>query len=161
MNTTVIIESLSCGNCHVVFGLDEHFHASVQRTGKSFYCPNGHYIRYSDNEVKQLKEEKERLERRLASAAGNAKYYEERYEATKRQKAAVKGQLTKARNRIANGVCPCCSRTFQNVVRHMQSQHPEFTAQLHHDFICDGKKGCGKGFDSSRGLNIHRGQKGH
>lgn len=43
----------------------------------------------------------------------------ERFEATQ------KGQLTKLRNRIANGVCPWCQRSFANVARHVEHQHPD------------------------------------
>ena len=27
------------------------------------------------------------------------------------------------RTRVMNGVCPCCNRTFQNLLRHMQTEH--------------------------------------
>jgi hypothetical protein len=26
-------------------------------------------------------------------------------------------------------VCPCCRRTFQNLMRHMQTQHPTFKGE--------------------------------
>jgi len=45
---------------------------------------------------------------------------------TKRQKAAAKGQLTKTKRRVANGVCPCCNRTFADLSAHMHGQHPEY-----------------------------------
>ncbi|WP_165394478.1 helix-turn-helix domain-containing protein [Pseudoxanthomonas winnipegensis] len=30
------------------------------------------------------------------------------------------------RQRVMNGVCPCCNRTFENLRRHMHDKHPEF-----------------------------------
>jgi hypothetical protein len=27
---------------------------------------------------------------------------------------------------VANGVCPCCNRTFQNLARHMAGKHPDY-----------------------------------
>lgn len=30
------------------------------------------------------------------------------------------------KNRVANGVCPCCNRHFENLERHMKGQHPDF-----------------------------------
>lgn len=44
-----------------------------------------------------------------------------------RQLAAQKGVTTRIKNRIANGVCPCCQRTFKNLARHMKGQHPNYT----------------------------------
>jgi hypothetical protein len=42
---------------------------------------------------------------------------------------AQRGQTTKARNqleRVGNGVCPCCTRSFTNLRRHMATKHPGF-----------------------------------
>lgn len=38
----------------------------------------------------------------------------------------TKGVVTRTRNRIANGVCPCCDRSFTNLQRHMASKHPDY-----------------------------------
>lgn len=37
----------------------------------------------------------------------------------------VSNQYSRMRKRIQNGVCPCCNRTFQNLARHMATQHPD------------------------------------
>ena len=47
-------------------------------------------------------------------------------DAEQRAHSATKGQLTRARKRAANGVCPCCHRSFENVARHVAKQHPDF-----------------------------------
>lgn len=41
----------------------------------------------------------------------------------------VKGEVTKLKKRIANGVCPCCKRSFCNLAAHMKTQHPEYTKE--------------------------------
>lgn len=41
----------------------------------------------------------------------------------------TKAAHTRTKNRIAKGVCPCCSRTFLDLQRHMQTKHPDFTKQ--------------------------------
>lgn len=33
---------------------------------------------------------------------------------------------TRIKNRVKNGVCPCCNRTFENLARHMQAKHSDF-----------------------------------
>lgn len=40
--------------------------------------------------------------------------------------AAYKGQVTKVKRRVSKGVCPCCNRTFENLARNMESQHPAY-----------------------------------
>jgi hypothetical protein len=47
-------------------------------------------------------------------------------EQAERRLSATRGVVTRIRNRVANGVCPCCNRTFADLHRHMASQHPEF-----------------------------------
>ncbi len=34
--------------------------------------------------------------------------------------------MTKVKKRAANGVCPCCNRTFSDLARHMKAKHPDF-----------------------------------
>lgn len=43
------------------------------------------------------------------------------------QRRAEKGAKTKAKQRHAAGVCPCCTRSFKQLRRHMASQHPEYS----------------------------------
>lgn len=41
----------------------------------------------------------------------------------------TKGYITKIKNRVGNGVCPCCNRTFQNLKSHMNTKHPNYKTQ--------------------------------
>ena len=38
----------------------------------------------------------------------------------------MRGVATRMKNRIKVGVCPCCNRTFQDLAKHMASQHKDF-----------------------------------
>ena len=46
------------------------------------------------------------------------------------KESAALAQVSKAhkrmRERVMNGVCPCCNRTFQNLREHMKSEHADF-----------------------------------
>lgn len=42
---------------------------------------------------------------------------------------AAVGQVTKLKNRVGHGVCPCCNRSFGNLARHIESEHPTFIAE--------------------------------
>jgi Fe-S oxidoreductase len=45
--------------------------------------------------------------------------------AQKAAKTRIKNDRDRIKTRVANGVCPHCNRTFQNLARHMASQHPD------------------------------------
>lgn len=135
LNRTVHFEKtikvLECCSCSVDFGLGTNFIAERQKDHQTFYCPNGHPQGYfGDNETekraKELAAEKDRLERQLRYAREDRDDQRTRRLAAERQRAAAKGQLTKTKNRIANGVCPCCNRTFVNLGKHMSGQHPDY-----------------------------------
>jgi hypothetical protein len=114
----------TCYHCGVPFGIHRPQREQLLENGKSFYCPAGHSQRYTKKErlEKQL-EEKERL---LLDAMEDAYWWQGEAEAQARKVAAAKGNMTKLRKRIANGVCPCCHRQFVNLQRHMTTQHPDY-----------------------------------
>lgn len=89
-----------------------------------FYCAYGHGQHYTEGETEEqkLRRERDRLNQRLAEKEDEIKSLEGR------RRAAV-GQVTKIKNRVGHGVCPCCNRTFENLARHMTSQHPAFAAE--------------------------------
>lgn len=119
MNITIMLQEETCCSCSTHFAMDIALHARLKESGGSFYCPNGHAQYYTETDVMRLKREKQSLESQLNWAVREA-------ESAKREKTAIKGQLTKTRNRIANGVCPCCHRTFKQLAQHMNNKHPDF-----------------------------------
>ena len=78
---------------------------------------------------------------------------QDQLEAAIRDAEAQRVALARIRQRIANGVCPCCQRSFGNVRAHMETQHPDYTAPILEAFKC----GCGRAFDTYRGLRVHQG----
>jgi len=122
----VTLESHECGDCGITFAAPKTWWDTRRTKGGTFYCPNGHPRVFRETDV-------DRLQKQLDTAQRDKKYWESRFtstravlEAEKRSKAAYKGQLTKTKKRIGNGVCPCCNRTFANLHRHMSGQHPEY-----------------------------------
>lgn len=133
MTTTtsiLILESITCGECCIPFALERAHLQMLKNSGDKFYCPNGHHINYTKSENQRLKDElareKQRAEQREASLKGTADYYRRDRDETVRKLTAQKAAKTRLKNRIANGVCPCCTRSFENLQRHMTNQHPEF-----------------------------------
>ncbi|MEO2134641.1 hypothetical protein [Microbacterium sp.] len=114
---------VDCAACHMAFGVAEHFERVRRDDHKTFYCPAGH-----ENFWPQ-KSEAEKLRARLASAEASLVHTRDQLQATEYQRRAQKGQNTRLKNRISAGVCPCCSRSFQDLRRHMAGQHPDFKEQ--------------------------------
>lgn len=133
---TVSLRVQDCPTCGVIYAITDDLAKRRQADGGSWYCPNGHSIMYRtpDVEMEREKAAEEELKRRraeeaLANARLELKYLGMDYESEKRSKAAIKGQLTKVKKRVAHGVCPCCNRTFANLARHMSGQHPEYATE--------------------------------
>lgn len=133
--TDVQIVAIWCNGCGIPYGLPKGFLPDRRRDGKSWTCPNGC--------VRLFRETEETLRAQRAEAELEAARSLARREAQRRERAeqeariseyqrrAAKGQLTKAKKRIAAGVCPCCNRTFQNLANHMAGQHPDYAETDH------------------------------
>jgi hypothetical protein len=127
------ITVIECCVCSIDFGLGKVFIAHRREDHGTFYCPNGHGQSYTgDNAEEQLRKEVERLARQRDLAREDRDRQRDRRLTAERQRAAAKGQVTKIKNRVARGVCPCCSRTFENVASHMAGQHPDYAPTQEH-----------------------------
>jgi hypothetical protein len=127
----------SCPSCGVYFGVPERLIerareenvATMGRDHFTLYCPVGHSICWHGKNKEQ--ELRDRVKRQTARAGRLAAERDQEAASAKAQR----GAATRARNerdrqakRAKNGVCPCCNRTFKQLARHMQSQHPHFVA---------------------------------
>ena len=124
--STLVTEE--CCSCHIIFAMPKYLQdqARAAGPGKSFYCPLGHAQHYSVREVDRLRRELE-AERELVQAArAAAQAADDQAQAAIRSARAIRGHLTRARKRIANGVCPCCNRSFPNLRDHMAAKHPGY-----------------------------------
>lgn len=120
--TTVIVglSSIECCSCNGVFAVTDNAYDHYKNTGEFFNCP---YCKtsqhYSKPEISILKD-------RIKTLENTRKYYLEELAKEKKSKIAIKGHHTRLKKRIANGVCPCCNRSFKNLHLHMENQHPEY-----------------------------------
>lgn len=120
------VEVLDCATCGVVYGLDSRFVERRREDGRGWYCPNGHSQVFAKSDLDKAREELERTKRQRDSAYAQATHERDQRQAAERSTRAYKGQVTKIRRRVGNGVCPCCSRTFTDLGRHMAGQHPTY-----------------------------------
>lgn len=110
-----------CCNCGMAFAMTRDFHRRrLENKGSSFYCPAGHGQHYTGpTEAQKLKKELEAKSLMLEAANHDVVV-------AKMERDKVAKSHLKMRKRVMNGVCPCCNRTFQNLMSHMKTEHPEF-----------------------------------
>lgn len=111
-----------CGVKHAVPIELRQFQLRQFEQGKDHpaWCPHGH--RYS----LAGKTDADRLRDQLVAERARHDQTKAALKATERSRSAIVGQTTKLKKRIAAGVCPCCHRSFANLHRHMEGQHPEY-----------------------------------
>ena len=136
------------GGCGLPFALTREFYNETRRTKSTWYCPRGHARVWSG----------ESTEQKLRRAETREIQLRDQLAAAVRDAESTRVALLRDRQRFANGVCPCCNRTFQNVLRHMQCEHPDYDVtkvkrELPRQFKCS----CGRKFETLRGLRTHQG----
>jgi hypothetical protein len=106
----------------MAFGISLEFEQRRCNDHKLFYCPSGHKMSYGGMTAI------EREAKRAKSLETDLEWERMRSESWKRSAAAHKGQATRIRNLMAQGVCPVpgCRRNFANVKAHIASQHPDY-----------------------------------
>lgn len=128
---TVPLVRETCCTCGVVFAFPRRLYEHLREDpSKWFYCPNGHQQHYTgETKAERERRLRERAERALKIEHDALVAERSRHDQTRASLRAQKGVNTRIKNRIKNGVCPCCNRTFQNLARHMANQHPDFTPE--------------------------------
>lgn len=131
----VSMVTVVCCSCGIPFGMPERFRKKLMETQEGFYCPAGHGQSYSKSTAEILKEqlqgekearqkEKDLLQNAASKAQELAKSWHVEWESQVKQKEKIAAKLMRTEKRIANGVCPCCNRTFKDLAEHMKTQHP-------------------------------------
>jgi hypothetical protein len=127
-----IIDAGPCYRCKASVILPVDLYNAAQRSSSiSFYCSYGHSqcFREGPTDLDKMRQERDRLAQRVAERDDEVRRQRELREAAERRTAAARGQVTRIKNRVGHGVCPCCNRTFENLHRHMTTKHPTFTAE--------------------------------
>ena len=117
---------IDCCNCKMLFAVPEEIDNRWLKTGSTFYCPQGHPQHYTKSENQKLKKQLDLAKKKLERTERELAWAETAKQNLRNTIRAEKGAKTKLKKRIANGVCPCCKRSFANVKRHMDGQHPGY-----------------------------------
>ncbi len=125
--------AVTCASCGILYAIPTSLDQAARKyhsrlsNGWWLCCPLGHtwgYVGDQSNEARlreQLREERDRAGRLAAER-----------DQVSASLSATKGVVTKQRKkleRVAKGVCPCCTRSFRDLKRHMATKHPEYDGQ--------------------------------
>ncbi len=117
----------TCCTCGIDFAMTCAHEDRLRETHEWFYCPHGHKQCYTGKtDAENLRVE---LAATVASLERSRAYGRRRGEMlhhAERRLSATKGVVTRIKNRVSKGVCPCCNRTFKDLARHMKTRHPDF-----------------------------------
>lgn len=119
-----------CAQCKEPFVLHPETEATLRRSSQTFHCPWGHpqSFRQGPSDADLLRKERDTLKQQMAQRDDTIRAERAWREAAQNQARAYKGVATRVKNRVSQGVCPCCNRTFANLHRHMAGQHPTFAS---------------------------------
>lgn len=123
--TMTLGATIQCCRCGTPFAMSADLERVRRVDHEIFYCPLGHQQHWPAGKTQEQKLQEQINRERSRAASLSAQLDQE-----KASHSSTKGQLTKAKKRAANGVCPCCNRSFVNVARHVAGQHPEFAAEV-------------------------------
>lgn len=133
LNFTIIYTTITCcyKECGLSFAVPEEWKKLRQEDHAWFYCPAGHKQHFGgetaqEKRIRELEEREKSLRAENFWLQKDVGIEREARQQVQRKLSATKGVLTRTKNRIAKGVCPCCNRTFAHLARHMATKHPEY-----------------------------------
>jgi len=120
-----------CGIKHAVPSDLRSFQLRRRDEGEKYwvYCPLGHtYAPAGESKAEQLEKQLARERASHDQTAAALRQQRDLRKSAEYRERAQKAAKTRIKNRVKNGVCPCCNRTFQNLLQHMKNQHPEWAS---------------------------------
>lgn len=103
----------------MIYGVSADFIRRRKEDGKSWHCPQGHSIVFTESD-------KDRLEKKLAEAARTNTVLAAQVASAQAQRDRERKRAVRLEKRAKGGACPCCNRTFIKLSRHMATKHPDF-----------------------------------
>ena len=126
--TETIVETfhvVSCYSCSIRFGIPSQLYKRAVTDAKGYiHCPacGCEFCWRESDDQRRIKE----LERKLEWEANECARQRQSALDAKNELNATKSAMSRIKNRVGAGVCPCCNRSVSQLARHMASKHPEF-----------------------------------
>lgn len=122
---SLVTETCCRSDCGILFAVPADWQQRRRRDHTNFYCPNGHSQVYAaKSEEEKLRDELASKERSLRWESDRRKRAEESAMNLARSRSALRGQVTKLKNKAKAGECAFCHEQFANVAAHVQAEHP-------------------------------------
>jgi len=124
-----VLETFQCPTCGGTYAIASAFVEEKRLRGGFWACPyskRGLGYPPDGTELARLKRTLEYQEATAEKRATQLAYEKRLHDATRRTLSATRGVVTRIKNRIGHGVCPCCKRHFGNLQKHMDSKHPGY-----------------------------------
>lgn len=118
--TMTVEHRCNCITCMAPVFMDRAKYDQLNRDKTNFYCINGHAMHWPQESAE------EKLRKQLEFEKNRRESAEREAETARKAEAIVRGKLRATQERVGNGVCPCCNRSFTNLRRHMGTKHPEY-----------------------------------
>ena len=123
----VTLTHINCGECGGTYAINEKFRSECEVEGRCWTCP---YCKCGwgydgQGENARLKRDLKQRQESLALERARHDQTKAALEHTESRRRAAVGVTTRIRNRIEKGVCHKCNRSFENLRRHMETQHKE------------------------------------
>jgi ribosomal protein S27AE len=115
----ITYDSLTCGECGIVFYVNAGWLSDKRDSGGKFSCPNGHPRIFKESEA-------DRLRRELKAKEAEVEFQRTRANRAAAEQNKLLKERARLKKRIAAGVCPCCHRTVSQLANHMKTQHPDY-----------------------------------
>jgi hypothetical protein len=120
LTVTVELTEINCGACGGTYAINERYRQQKYEKGATWNCP---YCRVSWGYIKG---ENERLKEEIAAERARTQAALSRENAARAEKVRVVRERDRLKKRVKAGVCPCCHRTFKQLVAHMKHKHPDY-----------------------------------
>lgn len=121
------LEVINCWVCGCTFAMSSELKNSMKGREETLFCPKGCRLGLGEP---HWKKDMQRLRESEGYYKQRAIEHRERAEQVERKLTATKGVVTRFKNRIAKGACPCCEQSFADLHDHMKTQHPDY---VNHD----------------------------
>lgn len=114
-----------CG--HVILMSREHYDA-CRESNRRWYCTvcGAWRVFVGETTIQQLRRERDAAKQREETLRAQRADLEKKLSLEREILASERKSKDRLKKRLKNGVCPCCTRSFQNLRRHIASKHPEF-----------------------------------
>lgn len=116
---SVTLQEVTCKSCGITHAIPLRLIEGLQQTGGYYYCPNGHQWGWGESEATRMKKELTDAQERNSQLKTELLRIQDQLEASERE-------AKRHKQRVANGTCPCCHRSFVQLQRHMKTKHPEY-----------------------------------